>query len=180
MFGTAGSTYTVAQGYQIFGIQYLTNYDKTTYNYITEQTVTTTPASSYSDWGYYLSDGNSANIYWFRIRAIPPNGVMPSVSFGSVQSTASASLSISPNPATYGQSITITASCLQSTDTCAIDYPSLGTQIAEGTGTATYTVNAFALGAGTYSYFYANDITSNTVSAGATLTINKNLSLIHI
>ena len=113
-------------------------------------------------------------VYWLRTRAYPPNGVMPSISFGSVQQTPSVSLSLSPNPATYGQSITITATCPVSTDTCTIDYPSLGMHIAQGTGTATYTFNAFALGAGTYSYFYANDITSNTVSAGAMLTINKN------
>jgi len=118
--------------------------------------------------------GYSATFKWLRTRAYPPKGVMPSVSFGSVQQPSSVSLTISPNPATYGQSITITATCPQSTDTCAIDYPSLGTHIATGTGTATYTFNAFALGAGTYSYFYANDLTSNTVSAGATLTINKN------
>ena len=113
-------------------------------------------------------------ITWYRVRAYPPNGVMPSVSFGSVQQATSISLSISPNPATYGQSITITATCSVSTDTCAIDYPSLGTHIAQGTGTATYTFNAFARGAGTYSYFYANDLTAGTASAGATLTINKN------
>ena len=109
---------------------------------------------------------------WLRTRAYPPNGVMPSVSFGAVQSTTP-TLSISPNPATYGQSITITATCPVSTDTCAIDYPSLGTAIATGTGSATYTYNAFALGAGTYSSFYANDITSGTNSTPVTLTVNK-------
>ncbi|MFP3278426.1 MAG: hypothetical protein RXO43_02595 [Candidatus Micrarchaeota archaeon] len=123
-----------------------------------------------------INQQNSATatifVQWWRTRAVPPNGVMPSVSFGSVQ--VRASLTISPNPATYGQSITITATCTPSTDTCAIDYPSLGTHIAEGTGTATYTFNAFALGAGTYSYFYANDITAGINSTKATLTINQN------
>ena len=99
---------------------------------------------SYTNQGGYYGIGtelttSGITFYWLRTRAYPPNGVMPSVSFGSVQQAPSQapSLSISPNPATYGQSITITATCPQSTDTCAIDYPSLGTHIAEGTGTAT-------------------------------------------
>ena len=36
---------------------------------------------------YYLtlgSNGADFTVYWFRTRAYPPNGVMPSVSFGSV------------------------------------------------------------------------------------------------
>ena len=100
-------------------------------------------ASSFS----YLQYGSESttiplNIYWTRVRAYPPNGVMPSVSFGAVQ--LSVSLSISPNPSTYGQSVTLTATCPIG-DSCAIDYPSLGTAIATGTGSATYTYNAFAL-----------------------------------
>ena len=109
---------------------------------------------------------------WLRTRAYPPSGVMPSVTFGAVQS-ASASLTISPNPATYGKNITITATCPVSTNSCAIDYPSLGTTLASGTGSATYTYNAFVLGVGTYSSFYANDITLGTNSIGQTLTVNK-------
>ena len=67
-------------------------------------------ASSFS----YLQYGSESttiplNIYWTRVRAYPPNGVMPSVSFGAVQ--LSVSLSISPNPSTYGQSVTLTATC---------------------------------------------------------------------
>ena len=110
--------------------------------------------------------------YWLRTRAYPPSGVMPSTSFGAVQQPPT-TLSISPNPSTYGQSITLTATCTLSTDSCAIDYPSLGTAIATGTGSATYTYNAFSLGAGTYSSFYANDITAGTNSIAQTLTVNK-------
>jgi hypothetical protein len=140
-------------------------------------TLTTNPMASQS---VYLAFGGGpgsstagSDMYynWLRIRAYPPNGVMPSVSFGAVHSVT---LSITPNPATYGQSITLTATCLPSTDSCAIDYPSLGTAIATGTGTATYTYNAFALGAGTYGSFYANDITAGTNSTPQTLTVNKN------
>ena len=133
------------------------------------QPALTTSTKQWSEDAY----GNATTVFiqWWRIRAQPPNGVMPSVSFGSVQLTHPI-LSISPNPATYGQQITISALCA-SGDSCAIDYPSLGTAIATGTGSATYTYNAFALGAGTYSSFYANDITQGTNSTPVTLTINK-------
>ena len=116
--------------------------------------------------------GQSMNdiIYWLRTRAYPPSGVMPSVTFGAVQQAPQITLSISPNPATYGQSITITATCPASTDTCAIDYPSLGTAIATGTGSATYTWNTTKEGIGTFSSFYANDITQGTNSTPQSLT----------
>ena len=94
------------------------------------------------------NNAGSTTFQYIRTRAYPPSGVMPSVTFGAVQSATIPTLSISPNPATYGQSVTITATCHASTDTCAIDYPSLGTAIATGTGSATYTYNAFSLGAG--------------------------------
>ena len=109
--------------------------------------------------------------YWLRTRAYPPSGVMPSTTFGTL--TAATTLSISPNPSIYGQAITLTASCASPTDTCDIDYPSLGTHIATGTGSATYTYTSGALGAGTYSSYYANDITTGQVSSGIVLTINK-------
>ena len=148
-------------------------------NYTNIYTTTTATSEAITYFNIAPSDnsGTPANpitIYWLRTRAYPPNGVMPSVSFGAVQTTP-VTLSISPNPSTYGQSITITASCpTTSTDTCAIDYPTLGTAIATGTGTATYTYSPYALAAGTYSSFYANDITQGTNSIGQTLTINKN------
>ena len=119
----------------------------------------------------YDSDTKIGPIDYIRTRAYPSSGVMPSVSFGAVQ-TVVPTLIITHNPATYGSSITITATCLGG-GTCAIDYPSLGTAIVTGTGSATYTYNAFALGVGTYSSFYANDITAGTNSTGQTLTISK-------
>ena len=166
----ANSEVYTATGYQIIGT-YATStesYFQQNYNNVLTET-TDIPAQG----NYYIETGSSGAVfttYWLRTRAYPPSGVMPSVSFGAVQ--AHVSLSISPNPATYGQSVNITATC-NPTDTCAIDYPSLGTAIATGTGSATYTYNAFALGAGTYSSFYANDITQGTNSTPVTLTVNK-------
>ncbi len=82
-------------------------------------------------------------------------------------------MSITPNPTIYGQSTTITATCSPSTDTCAVDYPSLGTHLCSGTTTCSYTYLSGNLAAGTYSSYYANDITAGTASAGNTLTVNK-------
>ena len=113
----------------------------------------------------------SSTTTWLRTRAYPPSGVMPTASFGPILFF---SLSITPNPSKYGQSITLTARCLSSTDSCAIDYPSLGTAIATGTGTATYTYNAFALGAGTYSSYYANDITAGKNTTPQSLVVDQN------
>ena len=123
-------------------------------------------------------DNSTTFVQWLRTRAYPPNGVMPSVSFGAVQASVSATLSISPNPPTYGSSILITATCSISTDSCAVDYPTLGTHLCTGTGSCTYTYPAWQLAAGTYSSYYANDITSGTNSIGQTLTVNKNSTVI--
>ncbi len=102
------------------------------------------------------------DIYWFRSRTAPPDNVMPTATFGPV--VGPPTLKITPNPATYGQSITLTATCTVSTDTCAIDYPSLGTAIATGTGTATYVWNTTKSGIGKFGSFYGVDTTEATNS----------------
>ncbi|MCL4373247.1 hypothetical protein M1367_00005, partial [Candidatus Marsarchaeota archaeon] len=89
----------------------------------------------------HTAEAMNDTIYWIRTRAYPPSGVMPSAAFGIIVVTPPATLTISPNPSVYGQAVTLTASC-QPTDSCAIDYPTLGTHIATGTGSATYTYNA--------------------------------------
>ena len=121
---------------------------------------------------------NTWHFYWIRLRTYPPNGVMPATTFNTIQTNSdsgggSATLSISTNPATYGQGVTVTATCATG-DSCAVDYPSVGTSVASGTTTATYTISPFAWAAGTYSSFYADDITAGVNSVGQSLTINKN------
>ena len=118
-----------------------------------------------SDYGGTTS-GVSYTVYWLRQRGYPPSGVMPTVTYGASQGTT---LSISPsNSLFYGTvPITITATCLSSTDTCDVDSP-LGTHLAAGTGSATYTIlSPLAVGAYTY---YANDLTLSMTSSN-TLTI---------
>ena len=84
-----------------------------------ETTTTAIPAS------YYLVganfDGGSGFLQWFRTRAYPPNGVMPSVTFGSVQSTAAITLylngvSNANTTITYGTESNFTAVISSSTD----------------------------------------------------------------
>ncbi|MGC8580708.1 MAG: hypothetical protein ACP5MB_11750, partial [bacterium] len=88
-------------------------------------------------------------VQWFRLRAYPPSGVMPGVSFGTVQSVSSATLSISPNPSTYPNgNITLFASCIPTTATCEVEFP-VGKVVASGTGSASYTINSI-LAAGSY------------------------------
>ncbi|MEM3860622.1 MAG: hypothetical protein QW478_14715, partial [Candidatus Micrarchaeaceae archaeon] len=121
----------------------------------------------------YNTGINLGPFYWVRVRAYPPSGTMPSVTFGAVQSNLP-TLTITPTLSTYGSNITITATCPSSSDSCAIAYPNLTTTLATGTGSATYTYPAYALAAGTYAKYYAVDKTSGLNSTAQTLTINKN------
>ncbi|MEM3247679.1 MAG: hypothetical protein QW207_04055, partial [Candidatus Micrarchaeaceae archaeon] len=145
------------------------------YTSIYSTTSATPETPTYFSFSLNTSDGSYSNpiyIYWLRTRTLPPDGVMPSVSFGAVQ-VVPITLTITPNPAVYGQSIIITATCPSSSDSCAIAYPNLTTVIASGTGTATYTYSAGALGVGTYSSYYAEDKTTASNSTPQTLTISK-------
>ena len=110
---------------------------------------------------------------WIRVRILPPNNINPTIVYGNLNILLP-TLSISPNPSIYPQPITITATAGEPGDTVAIDYPTLGTHLATGIGTATYTYLAGNLAAGTYASYYANDITLNSNSVPQTLTVDKN------
>ena len=127
---------------------------------------------SITNYGASTSSPAQSTTNFIALYTIPPNGVMPTATLGTAV-TAVPSLTISPNPSTYGQSVTITASCPNG-DTCAIDYPSLGNAIATGISNVSYTYSAYSLGAGSYSSFYADDPTLATNSTGQTLTIDQN------
>ena len=181
-YGTSSSQTTIATGtlpiasntgYNVYSAIFTSSSVAQLQNYASVDSASTTDLSSASYVFASVYNGATEKIQWLRTRAYPPSGVMPSVTFGSLI-IAPPTLTISPNPSTYGQAITLTATCPLSTDSCAIDYPSLGTAIATGTGSATYTYNAFVLGAGTYSSYHANDITLGTNSIAQTLTVNQN------
>ena len=72
-------------------------------------------------------NGGVLTAEWTRIRTYPPDGIMPATTFNTIQTNSgsgggSATLSISTNPATYGQGVTVTATCATG-DSCAVDYP---------------------------------------------------------
>ncbi len=114
-------------------------------------------------------------VQYIRIRTYPPSGVMPTVSFGTIQSPSSLGLTISSNPTTYPSSTTLTATCTPSTDTCDVVS---GTSsyfkgvLCSGTGSCTNTIPTAYLGAGTYTPFWANDITLGTNTLPQTYTVD--------
>ena len=75
----------------------------------------TTNNNEFSTLTAYMGVNQNANatatmfIQWWRTRAVPPNGVMPSVSFGSFTSSSGASITI-PSGIDYYMPITITNS----------------------------------------------------------------------
>ena len=118
----------------------------------------------------------TAIMTWIRARVAPPNNVQPTVTFGSLQSPATLSLTFTPSsPITYGTSVSATATCTPSTDSCAVQQP-LGTNLCTGTGSCTYSIPNY-LAAGSYTY-YANDLTLGT-NQPETLTVNKATPLLY-
>lgn len=95
-------------------------------------------------------------IQWARARYYPPNGVMPTVGFGPLTQTSTThtvSISITPTTALLKQTVTVTATC-STGDTCEVQSP-LGTTLASGTTTATYTTSTLTFGSHT---FYAYNV----------------------
>jgi len=117
-------------------------------------------------------------INWMRARAYPPNGVMPSVSFSSVQTAPGYPLlTITPNSITYGGTSNITASVNPNTDT--IELFMNGNLIGgPSTGTIKYTFNSLQYGAGSYTFnaFDENSLKSNI----GTLIVNKAAPIISL
>ncbi len=95
--------------------------------------------------------------------------------YGGADPPSQPTLAISPTTISTGTSVTISATCQPSTDNCAIDYPNLGTQIAIGTGSATDTFTPGT--AGSFCYYYANDITTGLNSAGQCLAVTSSSGL---
>ena len=147
------------------------------YNYITQATSSTDftyiPSANIAIRNAAGGTASTTYVQWIRTRTYPPSGVMPTITYGTIHSAASTTLTFSPsNSVAYGNlPITATAACATG-DSCAVDYPSLGTHVCTGTTSCTYTIPIGSPpNVGSY-VFYANDITSaNAISM--TLTINK-------
>ena len=69
----------------LYGVTWTTSSVTATINYSNSVTATSNIQTSSRDVSFGAGGaGYNTNIYWVRIRAYPPNGVIPSVSFGSV------------------------------------------------------------------------------------------------
>lgn len=111
-------------------------------------------------------------LWWMRGRIDPPNGIMPTVTSGTVQNTPQSSLTINPNPAIYGQMPSITATWTPSSDVGEIIINGgiyTSNIVATGTGSASYTMPILAVGTYTVNSFDTNALTSIV----QTLTINR-------
>ena len=111
-------------------------------------------------------DGNIV-MRWARVRAYPPNGVMPSVDFGAERSTTGAYLNIQRNPSLYRTNDTFTA--IASNATYIIEILKDGTLVSRGSGSTSYTENDFAIG--TY------NITADNLNTGNTTTLKLSVIL---
>ena len=95
---TASSGYTPgvpggveATGYHVYSIYFTPSFVNFSYDYGTPTKFTSNvPTSAFPLGGVNYQGGQATPgpFYWLRVRAYPPNGVMPSVSFGSVSSTS--------------------------------------------------------------------------------------------
>ena len=171
---TTSSTYSIVNS-SIFGLNLTSGTTNAYQSYALKASLASTVSGSLIPEVVLGNTGYTVGpIYWWRVRPNPPNGVMPTVTYGSIAYTSGAAiptLSISPNPALINQSITINAICTPSGDTCNIDYPTLGTVLATGTGSATYTYNAATLSSGTHASYYAADSTADLNSSAQNITI---------
>ena len=144
-------------------------------NYGANAVITTEIPTNTETIGSAQSTSDEQSVTWMRIRAYPPDGVMPTVQYGSPQSSSSLSLSITPNPAPYGTQVQITLTPTPSTDGSNIIFQ--GSTVLTGTGTITY--NALgtpiaisnALAAGTYTV-NGCDTTLNTCAGNTILTVS--------
>ena len=148
-------------------------------------TVTSSSAFTIADDGNYIgligdALGSSYVTYWngMIIRAYPPNGAMPTATFGSVVSTNAPVLIFQSNPVNYGNTDVITASATTSGDT--VEMEKNGNVIAgPGANTVSYTVCgatpslASCWMPGNY-IITVKDIT-NGASGNVVLTINKGM-----
>ena len=148
----------------IWGIAYTGSVNTFYWNNDTEFT----SSSSYSPEGnvYAVIGANYGNLigngkfvfHWVRVRAYPPNGIMPSASFGKLND--SPFLYLSENPLIYGETTNITAIGRPNNDTVKIEID--GNTVAEGTGILRYTTQIMAAGTYNITVFDVNKSTQNT------------------
>jgi hypothetical protein len=136
---------------------------------------------------YFISGSDGAgpptyiNYIYARIRAYPPNGVMPSVSFGAVQQTYTPpTVSVSPTSTTLDipQNITLTATVSNGTSPYTYQwYNDTSDTPSAISGANTSNLTITAVSTGTFEYFVSvTDAHPTTVnSTNATIIVNSAL-----
>ncbi len=102
-------------------------------------------------------EANDIGIVYFAANAVSSEGTAAAVNTISFTVNKAAVISISPNPAVLSNNVIVSGTC-RTGNTCNIQSP-LGTSLASGTSTVTYTFPANLIG--TSDCYYANDITLN-------------------
>ena len=109
-------------------------------------------------------------IYWLRVRALPPNGVMPGVS-------TNTTVASSANPSVYGQSVTFTATVTDTAATGTVTFQDGGAALgspALSNGTATYTTSTLSVGSHTITAVYSGDSNfAGSTSSALTQTVTQ-------
>lgn len=133
----------------------------------------TTPATAYPLYPVraYTAGSTTGKVttQWIRIRTYPPNGVMPTTTFGAIQ-TAPLSVSITPSSATYNksQSVSIKAYAVGGTSPYTYQWynDTSGTGVAiSGATSATFTETAGATVQTVKYYVKVTDSASSTATS---------------
>ena len=167
----------------IYGVSWSATGNEQTYiNYVKEISGTDTSVSYGNYYAYIGENGNSnSEFQWFRTRAYPPNGVMPSVSFGAVQQTYTPpTVSVSPTSTTLDipQNITLTATVSNGTSPYTYQwYNDTSDTPSAISGANTSNLTITAVSTGTFEYFVSvTDAHPTTVnSTNATIIVNSAL-----
>ncbi len=124
-------------------------------NYGSASTLTTVPSSSGP---VQIQQQENLKMYmqWLRVRAVAPNNIMPSTTFGCVTSVSTSSctvptISVQSNPAFSNQNNNVVAYAPQASPNDAMNLLIDGSQAASGSGSATVNIASLSVGTHTIS-----------------------------
>ena len=183
--GTGSATNIATPSSGVFSEFYTSSTTGFLTNYIQTISTTTSGVNSALYIGSQVQNTASGDTVfnWIRTRAYPPNGVMPSVNFGAVQSsTAPLSVSVSPTSTTLDipQSITLTATVSNGTSPYTYQWynTTSGSAIAiSGATSSTYTVVSDATGTFSYNVTVTDAEPKTASSNTATVVVNPQLQV---